>query len=107
MNKSKRDFLKGLLGTIGGAILLFVAMLFGGFSCDKDNPTEPKKGVKLTGPRVDPDLCTACELCVDKCPDIFAMGQDVAYVKVDTIPSDSEACFDEAMKACPAKAIKK
>jgi len=41
---------------------------------------------------VDADLCTGCELCVDTCPDVFEMDDDIAVVKVDVVPADSEEC---------------
>jgi ferredoxin len=55
--------------------------------------------------KVDPDLCTACELCVDICPDVFEMGDDVAIVKVDVVPPDAEDDAREAAESCPAEAI--
>jgi len=55
--------------------------------------------------RIDEDLCTACELCVDTCPDVFEMADDVAIVKVDEIPEDAEDCAQEAADSCPAEAI--
>jgi len=55
--------------------------------------------------RVDPDLCTACELCTETCPDIFEIGEDVATVKVDVIPSDLEESVRQAAEDCPAEAI--
>jgi len=55
--------------------------------------------------KVDPDLCTGCELCVDTCPDVFEMQDDIAVVKVDVVPSDSEECAEEAAETCPAEAI--
>jgi len=55
--------------------------------------------------RIDEDLCTACELCVDTCPDVFEMADDVAVVKVDEIPEDAEDCAQEAADSCPAEAI--
>jgi ferredoxin len=54
---------------------------------------------------VDEDLCTACELCVDICSDVFEMGDDVAIVKVDTVPADLEDDVREAAESCPAEAI--
>jgi len=54
---------------------------------------------------VDPDLCTGCELCVDTCPEVFEMDDDVAKVIVDTVPEDSEDCAREAADDCPAEAI--
>ena len=54
---------------------------------------------------IDAELCTACELCVDTCPEIFEMGDDTATVKVDTVPEDQEDCVREAAENCPVEAI--
>jgi ferredoxin len=55
--------------------------------------------------KVDPDLCTGCELCVDTCPDVFEMQDDIAVVKVDVVPADSQECAEESAETCPAEAI--
>ena len=55
--------------------------------------------------KVDEDLCTACELCVDTCPDVFKMGEDVAEVIGSVVPPDAEDCAREAAESCPAEAI--
>jgi ferredoxin len=55
--------------------------------------------------KVDPDLCTGCELCVDTAPDVFEMKGDVAVAKVDAVPADSEDAAKEAAESCPAEAI--
>ena len=54
---------------------------------------------------VDPDLCTACGLCVDTCPDIYEMGDEVAQVIVDEVTADLEDCALEAEESCPVGAI--
>ena len=54
---------------------------------------------------VDPDLCTGCELCVDTCPDVFEMQDDVAVAKVDEVPEEAEECARESADSCPAEAI--
>lgn len=54
---------------------------------------------------IDEDLCTACELCVDTCPEVFEMGDDVAVVKVDVVPADAEDDTREAAESCPAECI--
>ncbi len=54
---------------------------------------------------VDPDLCTACELCVETCPEVFEMGEDVAIVKADPVPPDAEESARQAAEDCPAEAI--
>ncbi len=54
---------------------------------------------------VDPNLCIGCELCVQICPDIFAMEEDLAIVSVDEVPADIEPSCREAMETCPVSAI--
>ncbi|NIQ39622.1 MAG: ferredoxin [Proteobacteria bacterium] len=54
---------------------------------------------------VDPDLCTACELCIETCPEVFDMGDDVAIVKVDVVPPEAEESARQAAEDCPAEAI--
>ena len=36
------------------------------------------------------DTCTACGLCVDTCPEVFAMGDEIAEVIVDEVPAEHE-----------------
>lgn len=56
--------------------------------------------------RVDETLCTACEVCVDTCPDVFEMGDDdVVMVKVDTVPEEFEDDVQESAESCPCEAI--
>jgi ferredoxin len=55
--------------------------------------------------KIDKDACTACELCVDTCPDVFEMAEDTAVVKVPAIPADQEECAKEAADSCPTEAI--
>jgi ferredoxin len=54
---------------------------------------------------VDPDLCVGCELCVQLCPDVFAMEGEVATAVVDEVPTDIEASCRDAAEACPVSAI--
>lgn len=51
------------------------------------------------------DTCTACGLCVDTCPDVFEMGEDIAEVKVDEVPENLEEDVQRAADECPAEAI--
>lgn len=55
-------------------------------------------------PRVDPNLCIGCGLCVTGCPDVFELGDDgKSFVK------DASACSkcncQEEIDNCPAHAI--
>ena len=55
--------------------------------------------------KIDADLCTACELCTTSVPEVFQMGDEVAEVIVDEVPSDKEADTKEAVEDCPVDAI--
>ncbi len=56
--------------------------------------------------KVDENLCSGCELCVETCPDVFEMTDDmVAKVKTDPAPSEQEDCAREAADECPSEAI--
>ena len=54
--------------------------------------------------KVDPDLCTACELCVETCPEVFEMAEDLAIAKVDVVPPEAEESARQAAEDCPAEA---
>ncbi len=51
------------------------------------------------------DTCTACELCVDTCPEVFKMGSDMAEVIVDEVPAEFEQAVQQAAEECPVEAI--
>ena len=55
--------------------------------------------------KVDRDVCTGCELCVDTCPEVFEMDDDIAKEKVKVVPEDLEDCAREAAENCPVEAI--
>jgi ferredoxin len=54
---------------------------------------------------VDSDLCTGCEICVDTCPEVFKMDNDVAIVKVNKVPAEAVDSCREAAEGCPTEAI--
>jgi ferredoxin len=54
---------------------------------------------------VDADLCTGCGLCESTCPEVFELQDDVAVVKVDTVPKDVEESCKQAAEDCPVEAI--
>ncbi len=49
--------------------------------------------------------CIACGRCVEICPEVFEMGEDVAQVMVDAIPEEYEDATQEAAAECPTSAI--
>lgn len=49
--------------------------------------------------------CIACGLCVETCPEVFEMGDDIAQVKSGANPSEYEDAVNEAAEACPTDAI--
>lgn len=51
------------------------------------------------------DTCTACGICIDTCPEVFEMGDDIAMVKVDEIPPELEDTAQQAADECPVEAI--
>ncbi len=50
--------------------------------------------------------CTACELCVDICPEVFAMADDTAFVKEGANPGEFQDAIKEAADSCPVEVIK-
>ncbi len=51
------------------------------------------------------DDCISCGRCVEICPEVFEMGEDKAFVRVDEIPPEFEDATREAADECPTSAI--
>jgi ferredoxin len=49
--------------------------------------------------------CIACGRCVEICPEVFEMGEDKAFAKVDPVPEEFEEAAQEAADECPTSAI--
>ena len=60
---------------------------------------------KIMHARVDADLCTGCGLCVDSCPEVFELKNDVAVIKEDPVPQECEDACREGAESCPVEAI--
>ena len=54
---------------------------------------------------VDEDLCTGCGLCVDACPEVFELLDDLAKVIIEPVPEEAQATCREAADDCPVEAI--
>ncbi|MGQ3685259.1 MAG: ferredoxin [Candidatus Loosdrechtia sp.] len=55
--------------------------------------------------KVDPDICTGCELCVQTCPEIFHMEGDLAVAKDVDVPPETQDTCRQAAEECPVEAI--
>lgn len=56
--------------------------------------------------KIEEDMCTSCELCVDTCPEVFEMNDDdIAQVKVDVVPEELEDDVRDAADSCPGECI--
>ena len=49
--------------------------------------------------------CVACERCIEICPEVFEMGDEIAEVIVDEVPPEHEDAVREAAAECPSEAI--
>ena len=50
--------------------------------------------------------CIGDGICVDTCPEVFAMGDDgLAYVITEDVPAGAEDKCREAAEACPVVVI--
>jgi ferredoxin len=54
--------------------------------------------------RID-DSCTACGLCVETCPEVFRMGDNVAEVITEEVPPQFEDVVQQAADECPVESI--
>jgi ferredoxin len=54
---------------------------------------------------IDRGLCTGCGLCVELCPDVFAIEEYVARARIAEIPAAAEAACRRAARECPLAAI--
>ena len=51
------------------------------------------------------DKCILCGLCIDKCPEVFVLGETIAEVLVEKVPREQEQSCREAATVCPTGAI--
>ena len=55
--------------------------------------------------RVDEEACVGDETCVEICPEIFEMQDDVATARMEEVPAELEGACKEAVESCPVDAI--
>jgi ferredoxin len=51
------------------------------------------------------DSCTACGLCLETCPEVFEIGDQLAEVIVEQVPPELEDTVQQAPDECPVEAI--
>jgi ferredoxin len=54
---------------------------------------------------IDKNACTGCMLCVDTCPEVFEMQDDIAIAKISEVPDASADTCKQAADDCPSEAI--
>ncbi|HHT9125177.1 MAG TPA: ferredoxin [Candidatus Brocadiia bacterium] len=55
--------------------------------------------------KVDPDICTGCELCTQTCPEVFEMQGDKAVAITGDVPEEVIETCRQAAEECPVEAI--
>ena len=50
--------------------------------------------------------CTACELCVELCPEVFSLPDEIAVVNENVSLTMYAEKIKEAAEECPVEAIK-
>jgi len=53
---------------------------------------------------VDRPVCNGCFVCVEMCPDVFELDEDMVAV-VHNLRGDTEDSIQEAIDACPEGAL--
>ena len=56
-------------------------------------------------PRIDPDICIGCTLCVQTAPEVFKMEGEKAVVFINPVPKEAEQSYKQAADDCPVTAI--
>ena len=54
--------------------------------------------------RID-DSCTACGICVETCPEVFQMSDEIAEVITEQVPPQFEDAVHQAADECPVESI--
>ena len=55
--------------------------------------------------RIDKEMCSGDEICVDICPEVFVMEDDVAITKMESVPENLQTKCRVAAEECPSEAF--
>jgi len=55
--------------------------------------------------RIDEESCVGDGACVEVCPEIFEMVDDIARVKMSDVPKELQAACRQAAEECVVEAI--
>ncbi len=56
-------------------------------------------------PVVDIGLCTLCMGCVELCPEVFSLNDQIGHIQVANLSAYPKNEVDEAIKYCPEDCI--
>jgi ferredoxin len=54
---------------------------------------------------IDEESCVGCGNCVEICPDVLEMQDNLAVAKITDVPGNLQACCREAADSCPVEAV--
>ena len=54
---------------------------------------------------IDEEECIACGTCVELCPDVFQMNEEIEKAVVILPEGGPKECIEEAIESCPVSCI--
>ena len=54
---------------------------------------------------IDEEECIACGTCVELCPDLFQMNEEIEKAVVILPEGGPKECIEEAIESCPVSCI--
>ena len=55
--------------------------------------------------RIEEEFCAGTGTCVEICPQVFELQEDLAVPKMEEVPKEFEEKCKEAAESCPVEAI--
>ncbi|MBI5603729.1 MAG: ferredoxin [Deltaproteobacteria bacterium] len=54
---------------------------------------------------IDEEECIACGTCIELCPDVFQMNEEIEKAVVILPEGGPKECIEEAIESCPVSCI--